>query len=155
VTRRAAAEQIGRSDIVYLAGGNTFYFLAHLRSSGLLDELAKFARRGGVIAGLSAGALILTPHIGLAGYPDFDRDANDVGLARSRRQGLGLVDFEFFPHYRRSKRYREALCAYSSDGRGPVYACSDGSGIVVEGDRFTAHGDVWQFDDGHVSKIGG
>ncbi len=29
------------------------------------------------------------------------------------------------------------------------------SGIVVEGDRFTAHGDVWQFVAGQVSKIGG
>jgi len=153
--RRAAAGTILGSDIVYLAGGNTYYFLAHLRRSGLLAELDRFAARGGVIAGLSAGALILTPHIGLAGYPDFDRDPNDVGLTVRGCRGLGLVDFEFFPHYRRSRRFREALRAYSERSRGPVYACPDGSGIVVEGDRFTAHGDVWQFAAGHVSKVGG
>ena len=39
------------TDIVYLAGGNTFYFLKHLRESGILPELKKFARDGGVIAG--------------------------------------------------------------------------------------------------------
>ena len=27
--------------------------------------------------------------------------------------------------------------------------------VVVEGDRFTAHGDVWQFVDGRVTKVGG
>ena len=98
-----ASARLHRSDIVYLAGGNTYYFLDHLRRSGLLDELALFARRGGVVAGLSAGALILTPHIGLAGYPAFDRDENTVGLGRSGCRGLGLVGFEFFPHYRRSR----------------------------------------------------
>jgi dipeptidase E len=152
---RAAARKILDSDIVYLAGGNTYYFLAHLRRSGLLNVLERFVSRGGAIAGLSAGALILTPNIGLAGYPDFDRDSNELGLTRRQCKGLGAVDFEFFPHYRRSRRYREALLEYSRRCRSPIYACPDGSGIVVEGDRFTAHGDVWQFDAGHVSKIGG
>jgi len=150
----AAARKIAGSDIVYLAGGNTYHFLAHLRRSGLLLELGRFAARGGVVAGLSAGALILTPHIALAGYPPFDRDSNDVGLRPAQCKGLGLVGFEFFPHYRRSTRYRESLRAYSRRSRGPVYACPDGSGIVVEGDRFTAHGEVWQFRSGQVSRIG-
>jgi dipeptidase E len=155
LSRSTARRQLRQSDIIYLAGGNTYYFLAHLRRSGLLRELLRFAERGGVIAGLSAGALILTPHIGLAGYPAFDQDPNDVGLKSTQCKGLGLVGFEFFPHYRRSTRFREALCAYSRNSCAPVYACPDGSGIVVEGDRFTAHGDVWQFADGQVSKIGG
>lgn len=152
--RRAARQTILDSDVVYLAGGNTFHFLAHLRRSGLFDVLARFAGRGGVIAGLSAGALILTPHIGLAGFPEWDRDANHVGLSARDARGLWLVDFEFFPHYRRSARYRDALCDYSRAARHAIYACPDGSGLVCEGDRFTAHGEVWQFHRGHVSRIG-
>ena len=152
--RREAAATIKSSDIVYLAGGNTFYFLAHLRRSGLLEDLARFAQRGGVVAGLSAGALILTPHIGLAGYPPFDADENEPGLTRLQCRSLGLVNFEFFPHYRRSARYRDALTLYSQQNHRPVYACADGSGIVVEGDRFTAHGDVWRFQAGQMAKIG-
>ena len=151
---RAAGATINASDIVYLAGGNTYHFLAHLRRSGLLEVLARFADRGGVVAGLSAGALILTPHIALAGYPSFDADENEPGLSRQQCKGLGLVNFEFFPHYRRSTRYRDALTRYSQKNRKPVYACTDGSGIVVEGDRFTAHGEVWRFHAGQVSKIG-
>lgn len=143
--------RVMQSDIVYLAGGNTFYFLLHLRRSGLLPVLRRFAARGGVLAGLSAGALILTPHIGLAGFPPFDRDENEEGLCNLR--GLNLVRFEFFPHFRRSRRYREALEAYSHKSCYPVYACPDGSGLVIEDDRFTAHGDVFLFHGGQMLKI--
>ena len=115
-------------DIVYLAGGNTYHFLHHLRVSGLLEAVGRFASRGGVVAGLSAGALILTPHIGLAGYPAWDRDENRIGLSGRGCRGLGLTRFEFFPHYRRSARYRDALLDYSRRSRLPVYACPDGSG---------------------------
>lgn len=153
--RTRAQKILLSSDVVYLSGGNTFHFLMHLRRAGLFTALRQFADRGGVLAGLSAGALLATPHIGLAAYPPFDRDENEVGLPESRLGALDLVDFEFFPHYRSSRRYREALKAYSRHSRFPIYACSDGSGIVVEGDRFTAHGDVWLFDRGQDLKIRG
>jgi dipeptidase E len=152
--RAALLRELHESDIVYLAGGNTFEFLDNLRRSELLPELARFHARGGVLAGLSAGALLLTPDIELAGYPPFDRDPNEVGLAGRGLRALGLVDFEFFPHYRRSARYRDALARWSRRSGRPVYACRDGSGIVVEGDCFTAHGEVWLFDGGHESRVG-
>jgi len=152
--RRAVADLMA-SDVVYLAGGNTFYFLHHLRRSGLLRAIERFARRGGVVAGLSAGGIIMTPDIGLAGYPDFDRDEDEIGLSARARRALALVDFDFFPHFRRSNRYREALAQYSERTGRALYACRDGSGVVVEGDRFTAHGEVWLFDRGQERRIGG
>ena len=149
---RQSERTLLESDVVYLAGGNTFYFLMHLRRSGLLPVLRRFAERGGVLAGLSAGALLLTPNIALAGYPPFDRDENEVGIRN--QAALNLVAFEFFPHYRQSARLRDALLRYSRRCPRPVYACRDGSGIVVEGDRFTAHGDVYLFDRGRIRQIG-
>lgn len=153
--RNRAVKVLQSSDVVYLSGGNTFHSLMHLRRSGLFSELRRFADRGGVLAGLSAGALLATPHIGLAAYPAFDRDENEVGLARSHWGAHDLVDFEFFPHYRASRRTREAMQSSSKRSRFPLYACGDGSGIVVEGDRFTAHGDVWLFNHGQMRKIQG
>jgi len=149
---RRAEQTLLSSDVVYLAGGNTYYFLKHLRRSGLMPTLRHFAARGGVLAGLSAGALLLTPHIALAGYPEFDCDENEVGLRNEH--GLGLVGFEFFPHFSSSPRLRDALLRYSRRNGRPIYACRDGSGILIEGDRFTAHGDVHLFDRGRVLKIG-
>lgn len=151
--RRLAAEALLSSDVVYLAGGNTFYFLLHLQRSGLLSALKRFAARGGVLAGMSAGAHLLTPHVHLAGFPPFDRDENEVGLPRHALGAVGLVDFEFFPHYRHSPRYRAALADYSRRERSLLYACRDGSGLVVEGDRITPLGDVWIFDRGHERRI--
>ena len=141
-----ARRRLLRSDIVYLAGGNTFYFLHHLRRSRLLGTLREFAARGGVLAGLSAGALLMTPHIGLADYPSWDRDENDVGL--TRLGALNLVPFEFFPHYTGSRRLREALLSYSVRSRHPVYACRDGSALVIAHDCCTAHGSVYLFERG-------
>lgn len=152
--RRRAEAALLESDVVYLAGGNTFYFLAHLRRSGLLEVLKRFAARGGVLAGMSAGAHLLTPHIRLAGYPPFDCDVNEVGLPRRELAAVDLVDLEFFPHYRHSPRYRRALAAYSRHERRPLYACRDGSGLIVEGDRVTPLGDVWVFERGIERRIG-
>ncbi len=144
--------RILRSDVIYLSGGNTFYFLQHLRRRRTIGLLRRFVAKGGVLAGLSAGAILMTPNIGLAGYPSFDRDENEAGIRDLR--ALRLVDFEFFPHYRESARYREAMRQYSKRSKHPVYACKDGSGIVVHEDRFTAYGDVFLFSGGKELKIG-
>jgi len=145
-------KRILKSDIIYLSGGNTYYFLKHLRRSGIDKLLKAHAAKGGVLAGLSAGAIIMTPDIGLAGYPAFDRDENTVGI--KNMHGLRLVNFEFFPHYRNSKRYREALLAYSKKSPIPIYACKDGSGLVVHEDRFTTYGDVFLFLNGQIQPLG-
>jgi dipeptidase E len=119
-----------KTDIVYLAGGNTFYFLKALRKSGLLGFLREYAEGGGILAGLSAGAHILSPHIELAGVRGLDPDENEVGLRDLR--SLGLVPFEILPHFDPRPRYLAALRAYSRKSRYPIYACPDGSGVVVE-----------------------
>lgn len=119
-----------KADIVYLAGGNTFYFLKALRKSGLLGFLSEYAEGGGILAGLSAGAHILSPHIGLAGVRGLDPDENEVGLRDLR--ALGLAPFEILPHFHKGPRYLAALKAYSRKSRYPIYACPDGSGVVVQ-----------------------
>lgn len=119
--------------IVYLAGGNTFYFLKALRKAGLLPRLREFAERGGILAGLSAGAHILTPHIGLAGAPGLTPDKNEVGLKDLK--SLGLAPFEILPHYEAKPHRIKALCKYTTGTRYPVFACPDGTGVVVEDGR--------------------
>lgn len=130
---RPSREQIRmslRADIVYLAGGNTFYFLKALRKSGLISFLHEFAEKGGIIAGLSAGAHILTPHIRLAGLQGLDPDENDVGLRNFK--ALDIAPFEVLPHFDRSARAQSILRTYSLKARYPIYAIPDGAGVVVE-----------------------
>ncbi len=138
-------------DVIYLAGGNTYVFLEKLRHSGLLPQLRRFALRGGVLAGLSAGAILMTPSIGLAGIPRYDADSNDPGLTDLR--ALGLVGFEFSPHDTADARRRRELLAYSSKIGKPVFSVRDGGGLVVEGDRLGFYGRVLLYSRGECWRL--
>ena len=139
------AEKLVRSaDIIYLSGGNTFYFLKSIRRHNFDRLLINFVQNGGVLAGLSAGAIIMTPSIATASYPKFDRDENTVGL-RSM-EALGLVNFEFFPHYSNEPEYARELKKQSALIKRPIYGVGDGGGIIIEKDRISFFGRVW----GHV-----
>ena len=141
--RKPQAQELIRafdSDAIYLAGGNTFYLLHHLRESRILPALKRYGASGGVLAGLSAGAIILTPNIELAAYPAHTADENDVGLRNLK--ALGLAPFEFFPHYQHSLKLLKSLERYAERSKHPVFAVEDGSGIVVEGRSTRFYGGV-------------
>lgn len=121
-------EEILHSELIHLGGGNTFYFLYYLRKAKLLGKLKKFAKSGGVLTGLSAGGILMTPNISSASYPSFDCDDNDEDVTDLR--ALNLVNFEFFPHYKNSRRYNEVLEKESKKLKYPLYGCPDHSGIV-------------------------
>jgi dipeptidase E len=50
-------------DAIHLSGGNTREFLARLESGGMIEPLRDYVRRGGLLIGVSAGAILLTPNI--------------------------------------------------------------------------------------------
>jgi len=131
------------TDMVFLSGGNTYYFLNQIRRTKFYKPPHKYARSDGVLAGQSAGALIMTPNIRLAGIPTFDADDNDVGITNLK--SLGYSHFEFSPHYVDQKAYYREFTEYSKGLRHPVYACTDGSGIIVDGIKTIFIGDIWGF----------
>lgn len=134
------------SDIIHLSGGNTYYFLETLRRAKLLSELKSFVKSGGVLTGLSAGGIIMTNNIKTAGFPPFDRDENEDGVRNLK--GLGLVNFEFFPHYRNSKRYDKYLIEHSKKIKAPIYASPDGAGIIVNNHEVIFSGKNYIFHKG-------
>lgn len=143
---KTALNEFFKSDLIFLGGGNTFYFLKHLKSSGLFDELKLFAKNGGVLCGLSAGAIIMTPHVHTATFPHFDRDENPFDM--KNLTAMRLVEFEFFPHYKNSKRYEEELNFHSKKIKHPLFASSDGGGIVIENHSVRFVGKTYQFFQG-------
>ncbi|OFZ37256.1 MAG: hypothetical protein A2504_00255 [Bdellovibrionales bacterium RIFOXYD12_FULL_39_22] len=140
-----------KSDLIHLSGGNTFYFLKHLKKSKMLGRLKKYANEGGVLTGLSAGAIMLTPSINTAGLPHFDRDDNDENIRNLT--SMGLVDFEFFPHYKNSIRYDVELRQYSRKLTYPLYALPDGSGIIINGESIQFVGKSFAFVHGKKTLI--
>jgi len=143
---KTALSELLKSDLIFLGGGNTFYFLKHLKSTGLIDELKTFAANGGVLCGLSAGAIIMTPHVHTASFPHFDRDENPFDM--KNLTAMKLVDFEFFPHYKNSKRYEEELLFHSKKIKHPLFASSDGGGIVIDNNSIRFVGRTFQFFQG-------
>jgi dipeptidase E len=147
------AAQILKSDMIYLSGGNTFYFLKALRSHGFDVDLVRYVQRGGVLSGLSAGAIVMTKTIETASYPRFDRDENLVGLPQTQWSALGLCNFDFFPHYDAEPEYAKELLKASKKLTRPIYGVADGGGIVVQESRLSFFGDVWCYVSGREFKL--
>lgn len=145
------AKRILNKDLVYLSGGNTFYFLHHMRKSGFGHFLKEYVASGrGVLAGQSAGSIMMTPNITMASLPEFDCDENDIGINNWR--SLGLVGFEFFPHYLNTRRYIHELNIASANLPHPIYAFPDGSGIAVNHHKISFIGNSWMFFRGKKVK---
>jgi dipeptidase E len=134
------------ADAIFLGGGNTFYFLNNLRKRKLLPKLRRFAKNGGLLMGLSAGSILMTPSIMTAAVPAMDSDDNEIGLRNL--SALKLVPFEFSPHYYHSREADRELKNYSKSLPHPIYACADGEGIVVKNGAIHFIGRVAVFRNG-------
>ena len=126
-------QEMLKSDLIFLGGGNTFYFLKHLKKAGMFEHFNKFL-------------IVLTPHVHTASFPHFDRDENPFDM--KNLSAMRLVNFEFFPHYKNSKRYDAELLHHSKKSKLPLYACADGGGIIVEDDQIAFSGKCSQFYQG-------
>lgn len=136
------AKELAEFNAIHLAGGDTNYFLASLHRSGGLQLLKDFALAGKVLVGISAGAIITGRNIGITTLLNETVSSNSTGLS--------LMDFEFFPHYDYDDATRLKLQAYSKTRSNKIYACSDGNGIVVEGNKISFFGEVACFENGIV-----
>ena len=112
----------------------------------MVDVLREYVDSGGVLVGVSAGAILMTPDISTA---SFCKDKLVDGLLDF--EGLSLVDFAFVPHWGSIEADVSGLMSYSKENGGiRVYGCPDGSGIVVKGHQVTIMGDVMTVVDGQV-----
>lgn len=126
-------EDLGNCDAIFLSGGNTFHFLARLRERGMLDWLRGYVNRGGVVIGVSAGAMIMTDNINVAEYVDAKYLASSQ-LSSSQYGALGLVDFYFYPHWTEEPSQQRAIKELKrSDNNTTIFACPDGGAIVIDG----------------------
>ncbi len=120
-------EKLLNSNILVITGGNTFTLLRNLRRSGLDKAIKKFSKKNNfVLAGFSAGAIVLTPTIKICNAPLYDE--NEVGLKNLK--GLGIVNFEVFPHY--SKKWKGFLEKYERGNKTKVKRIADDKTLVLD-----------------------
>ncbi len=125
-------------DAIHLSGGDTPRFLTLLREHNLLERLRDYVTGGGVLIGISAGAIIMTTNIFTAYDCGDERPAEPFD-----HSALGLVDFAFMPHYTAEL---ESQCQeLALELNRTLYACQDGDGIVVNGNEIKLIGEVLEF----------
>lgn len=130
----AKVKSVLESDAVFLSGGNTFDFLHLILKRKFRPKLKNFVKKGGVLIGTSAGAMLMTPSIETT--REFKDDSlNDFGV--NPDHSLGLVNFEFFPHYGKPSEFsslakvEQVLLKRSRVTGKKIIACREGGGLII------------------------
>lgn len=131
--------EIFKFQAIHLSGGNTYYFLNLLKKRGFIELLQKYVHKGGILIGISAGSILMTNNINVAGIGEYC-DENLIEI--EDKSALGLVNFEFSPHWSGRLEDLTSLREYAKARNTIVYVCRDGSGMVVNGDKVELIGEV-------------
>lgn len=118
-----------KNDIIFIAGGNTFYLLQELRKSGADKILTQEVKKGKLFIGESAGAIVMAPDIAYSTVMDCVEKAPDL----KDYVGLGLIDFYVVPHYNNwemGKAAQKIIDVYSDSL--DLKVISDNQAILVE-----------------------
>ncbi len=124
-------------DAIHFSGGNTYYFLHWLQKRNMFAAIRQYTEKGGVLIGVSAGAILMTPNITTASLCGDEPLDAEIDLA-----ALHLVDFAFVPHFGNGHSDLATLQTYSRDRQVVLYACRDGEGIIVRDEQVECVGDV-------------
>lgn len=124
---------------IYLSGGNTYVFMDSARKRNIEPMLKKHLESTGLIIGASAGAIMMTPSIDLAGI----EDENIPGLTDGA--GFGFVDFEFHPHFKHEQEECIFLSGYRKKKNRKLYVCPDRSGLFYSEGKIKLFGDTSEF----------
>ena len=109
-------------DLVFIAGGNTVNMLAIWRRHGVDQALLAALDAGVLMTGMSAG--------GTCWFEAFTTDSFGPTL-RPVRDGLGVLEGSFVPHYHGEGQRRPLFLRLIADGTlPPGYAVDDGAALV-------------------------
>lgn len=112
-------------DVVFVSGGNTFHLLNQARKTGF-DTWLNEQKDSKVFVGVSAGTILMTPTIEIAGLePGPDDNLPKI----SDLTGMNWVNFEIEPHCD-SERF-DVVEGYAKGCDNPVYAIDDQTAIKV------------------------
>ena len=112
-------------------------FLNRMKRSGIVAVLRDWGKRGGVLIGTSAGAILMTPTVAVDALFSGRHPEEVLGGA-----ALDLLPFEFFPHLDEDPNFLPALLRYSKHTPRPIIGCS--GGVVPADGNIECLGDpIW------------
>ena len=107
ITNESKEEIIGKYnsvDVIFVAGGNSFYLLQQLKNKNVFEELIQFANNK-IYIGASAGSCIACPSI------KYLEKLDDISLAPllSDYSAMNLIDGYILPHYKSDEEYTKLI----------------------------------------------
>lgn len=139
-TKQQISLELSDADVIWIGGGNTFYLLDSMRRTGAMGVIDDLVRNKGVIfGGTSAGTIVATPTIEIAGWGD-DSDTNEVKI--SDFQAFNFVNFFTQVHYS-PVMHKDMLISQKANS--PIYAIPDGAAVQVIDGKITTLGSVELF----------
>ncbi|MCX6811737.1 MAG: Type 1 glutamine amidotransferase-like domain-containing protein, partial [Candidatus Berkelbacteria bacterium] len=129
-TEDETRQTLSKFDIIFVAGGNTFYLLNEIKKSGFDKVARELVRKGRVYIGSSAGSYIACPTIEAACWKHADK--NIVNL--KDLTALNLVDFIVVCHY--LSQYKEIVEAGKKTTKFPVITLTDNQFIFADDNNF-------------------
>ena len=119
-------EKINKADIIYIGGGDTVKLLNDIKEYKIDELLVEAYNRGCVLAGTSAGAILLSN----SGYSDsyiLRGESNKYEFIK----GLGLSNINFCPHYHSSKEKDNELESDLKEFKKPVYCLENCTALEI------------------------
>ena len=125
--------KLKQADIIWMAGGQPGYLLYWLRRLELNKLIPELLEQGIVYVGSSAGSMVCSK----TQYAS-ELFLDDPEIGASIFPGLGLIDFEIYPHYREEQL--EQLKSHWKSGS-KLYLLKDGEAITVENGKINVLGE--------------
>jgi cyanophycinase len=130
----AAAQALGEADLIYLSGGKPGYLMRVLADTAVGHALVAAHARGAVLAGCSAGAMVLAAH-------SFDFRLRLVPWPLRWRRGFDVVpDALVIPHYDAWPEPLSALIALQAPRGSVVLGIDEGTALVGRDGAWQVHG---------------
>jgi len=136
-TKTELRKILKNKNIIFVAGGNTFYLLKAVRESGFEVVVKEALKKGAVYVGSSAGAYICCPTIEAAGWKARP-DRNGYGLKNLK--AMNLVPFLISAHY--EPKHKKDIQKGIASTKYPVKILTDKQALFVDGK------DVWLVGEG-------
>jgi dipeptidase E len=120
------------SDAVWFAGGQPGYLMYWIRRTGLDKKLREILGKGTVYVGSSAGSMVTGKTLDVTEWyiGEIERGASVI-------PGLGLVDFDIYPHFR-EELTEEIKNKYKGNS---LYLLKDGEAIIIEDEKVLVFGE--------------
>lgn len=128
-------DELGKYNVIWVAGGNTFVLRRALRASGGDELLRRYVLADKLIyGGESAGAVIATPTLQGVEFGDDPEIVPDGYPGEELWDGLGLVSYSIVPHYESDWEGYERMIEVLEEADMPYKTLNDYQAIIMHGD---------------------